>query len=157
MTYEIVPAQISHLLPLAANMREADRREVWASHRLTPYEALSTSLKTSERAWVALVEGQPIIIWGVARDGSIYSSQGVPWMLATNELEQKYWLSFLKESRHQVLNMMDGFERLENFVHGGNKLSIKWLKWCGFHMSQAPIDFNGEDFYQFWRDAKCVA
>lgn len=150
LEYEIVTADNSHLLPLAADMREADRREVWASHRDKPYEALSRSLKASDRAWTALVGGRPVLIWGVARSGCLLSEKGSPWMLGTNELPQ-YWLEFLRQSRGWVEKMQKGYALLENYVHGANEISIRWLKWCGFQMAEEATVFNREIFYRFWR------
>ena len=149
LNYKIVPAEVSYLLPIAANMRPADRREVWASHRDTPYEALSRSLGASERAWAAIVDGQPVVVWGVARGGCVFSRKGVPWLLGTVALE-KYWLEFLKQSRPWVDLMRDGYDLLENYVHGENHLSIKWLRWCGFQVSREETTIHGETFYRFW-------
>ena len=38
--WEIVPALPEHIDAVAADMRPEDRREIWASHRHTPAEAL---------------------------------------------------------------------------------------------------------------------
>lgn len=158
LNYRIVPAEVSHLLPIAASMRAADRREVWASHRDTPYEALSRSLGASEKAWTAIVDDAPAVVWGVARGGSVFSRKGLPWMLGTDDIA-KYWLEFLKQSRPWVDLMREGYELLENYVHGENQLSIKWLRWCGFQVSLEETKIHGENFYRFSRkgDGPCVA
>ncbi len=152
MEYSIVPADKAHLLPLAAGMRAADRREVWASHRNVPYEALSRSLKTSERAWTALLDGRPMVMWGVARLGSIMSEVGTPWLLGTDDLK-KCWLELLRQSRPWVERMQEGYRRLENYVHHDNRLSIRWLLWCGFRVEPEETIFHGEVFHKFWRKA----
>ncbi|MDR2946432.1 MAG: hypothetical protein LBV79_06780 [Candidatus Adiutrix sp.] len=150
--YRIEHGNVSHLLPLAANMREADRREVWASHRDNPYEALSRGLKTSARVWTAIVDERPVMMWGVARSGCVFSRKGRPWMLGTEELKN-YWIEFLRQSRSWVARMQEGCELLENYVHGENRLSISWLRWCGFEISPEQTIIRGEVFYRFWRKA----
>jgi RimJ/RimL family protein N-acetyltransferase len=49
--------------------------------------------------------------------------------------------------------MQERFPRLENYVHAKNKLSIRWLKWCGFTLDmEVPELINDEEFYLFWRN-----
>ncbi len=148
----VVPAAREHLLPMAADLRPADRREVWASHRRSPYEALAHSLGFSDRAWTAFVNDRPSLMWGVGRGGCILNPVGVPWMLATRGIELVA-REFIRQSRAYVGLMGQGFSRLENYVHAENALSIRWLKWCGFTLVTEPTVFNGEDFHLFWRNA----
>lgn len=152
MDYEIVEANISHLLPIAADMRAADRKEVWFSHRNTPYEALSRSLAASEEAWTAVINGRPALMWGVARRGCVFSIKGIPWLLATDDIK-KCQVEFLKQSRMWVERMMENFAVLENYVYEENLLSIRWLKWCGFEISGRETIINDAIFYKFRKDA----
>ena len=152
LNYRIAPADTSHIQPIAANMRAADRREVWASHRHTPFDALHYSLKHSERAWTAFIDEEPVLMWGVGRQGCILNDTGSPWLLGADGLKPGE-KEFIRQSRRWVKLMQEGYERLENYVHAENRLSIRWLTWCGFEMSKEPTQFHGEDFYFFWRDA----
>ena len=192
--WRIVPALPSHIPCIAAHMRDADRREVWASHRHTPEEALRTSLDYAEinRAWTCLLsvgffssgkevkadrggvdssvhdspdccgltphdgkspaEMVPAFMWGVSRTGSILSTTATPWLLGTDAI-RLVARDFLRHSRGYVYEMQRGFERLENYVHAENVLSRRWLIWCGFTIEMnAPVFFNGEVFYPFWRE-----
>lgn len=150
--WEIVPAAPEHIEVIAANMREADRREVWASHRHTPGQALERSLGRSELAWTCFVHSQPAFMWGVSRQGSLISRTGAPWLLGTSAIFEVR-REFLKQSRAYVDLMQERFPRLENFVHAENRLSIRWLKWCGFVLDDIPELINYEDFFLFWREA----
>jgi hypothetical protein len=149
LRYEIVPAEYGHIPFLAERMREADRREVWAMSRHTPREALTMSLKLSPRAWTALVDGVPGLMWGAARAGSIFCLVGRPWLLSSGVIEGAAKLEFLRRSREFVGEMRKDFPRLSNYVHAANTLSIRWLKWCGFTMDSAPVKIHGEDFFHF--------
>lgn len=150
--WQIVPAAPEHIPALAVDMREADRREVWASHRHTPGQALEKSLARSELAWTCLIEGRSAFMWGVARLGSMISEKGAPWLLGTPAIAGVS-RDFLRQSPFYVAQMQERFPRLENFVHAENRLSIRWLQWCGFTIDDVPELINDEDFFLFWRDA----
>lgn len=150
--WQIVPAAPGHAEPIAENMREADRREIWASDRLLPLCALKQSVLVSSVAWTCLVRGVPAFMWGVTRKGCILSDTGVPWLLGTDAILEVRG-EFLKQSRAYVDRMQKGFARLENIVHAENALSIRWLRWCGFTIGKEPVERNGEKFFPFWREA----
>lgn len=149
--WRITQAMSDHIPAIAQNMRRADRREVWASHRHSPGEALEHALQGSELAWTCFVHGQPAFMWGVARQGSLISRTGAPWLLGTEGL-YAVRRDFLKQSRFYVGMMQSRFSRLENYVHAGNALSMRWLKWCGFTVENDATLINGEPFYLFWRE-----
>ena len=150
--WRIIPADAAHIAPIAADMREADRREVWASHRHEPEQALVASLERSDLAWTCLVDGVPAFMWGAARQGSLITFTGSPWLLATPRIEMVR-RDFLRRSRFYVDVLQARFPRLENYAHAGNRLSLRWLKWCGFSVADAPTMLNNEPFYLFWRNA----
>jgi hypothetical protein len=151
MLWRIVPALPEHIPAIAEDMREADRREVWASHRHTPERALRYSLESAELAWTCFVEGVPAFMWGVSRLGSLISFTGSPWLLGTPAIA-KVAREFLRQCPDYVERMQELFPRLENYIHVENRLSIRWLKWCGFTLETEPKRFNGEVFYMFWRE-----
>ena len=154
--WEIAPAAPEHIPFIAMDMRKADRDEVWASHRHCPIEALEMSLTRSELAWTCLIEDHPAFMWGVARQGSMISLKGAPWLLGTNlffQAHRKLHREFLRQCPAYVDRMQERFPRLENFVHAKNTLSIRWLKWCGFTLDMdVPELINDEEFYLFWRN-----
>lgn len=150
--WRIEPADDAHISFIADNMREADQREIWASSRHTPDVALRKSLELSALAWTCFVDGTPAFMWGVAGQGGILSEAGAPWLLGTDAI-YKVSREFLRQSRAYVDRMQALFPRLENHVHAGNALSIRWLTWCGFTLDEAPVRINGEEFFMFRRDA----
>ena len=151
MGYLIIPAQAMHIPIIAADMREADRCEVMASHGHTPEQALAASLVRSPLAWTCVVDGAPAFMWGVARAGSLLSFTGRPWLLGTPAI-LTVQRQFLRQSRSYVARMQDRFPRLENWVHADNRASMRWLRWCGFTISAEPESINGNHFYRFWRE-----
>jgi hypothetical protein len=145
-----VKALPEHIPEIAAHMRDADRREVWAYRRHTPEQSLRFSLSRSLVAWTGIIDGNPAAMWGVG-GSSLLSFTGTPWLLATDALLDVR-RPFLLHSRAFVRNMLHLFTRLENHVHAENTQAIRWLRWCGFTIDDVPEEFNGEDFFLFWRD-----
>ncbi|CAK7067810.1 MAG: hypothetical protein DELT_01728 [Desulfovibrio sp.] len=155
ISWRIETATAAHIPHIAANMREADRREIWASDRQTPEEALTRSFALSVMCRTCVINGSPAFMWGVTRRGSILSDTGVPWLLGTNAITAVR-RAFIKQSRAYVEMMQQPFARLENIVHSENALSIRWLAWCGFTIEKEPVERNGETFFPFWRVAACA-
>ena len=154
--WSIIEALPEHIPAIAANMREADRREVWASHRHTPQEALAFALQRSELAWTCVVDGLPAFMWGAARTGSFLRHSGAPWLLGTPAI-LKVRHDFLRYCPHFIAVMQGAFPCLENYVHAGNRLSIRWLKHLGFTVNEEmPELMNNEDFFHFQRVAECM-
>lgn len=146
--WRIVPATEQQMFLLAPRLRAEDCREVWASHRQLPLEALLVSLRSSPLAWTCLLEDEPAFSWGVA--GKLGENTGRPWLLASPDL-LRVRRDFLLLSRKYVELMQQRFPLLENYVHGANLLSRRWLAWCGFKEEAHPSLLHGEIFYRFWR------
>ena len=147
---EIVKAKSSHIPHIAVNMREADKAEVWASHKHSTAEALTASFAASTVAFTGLVDGVPAAMWGVGGTGSFLQLIGSPWLLGTPDAVKNARF-FLKVNRLHIQYFQQLYPRLQNYVHMGNTTSIKWLKWCGFTVEKEPVEFGAlnEKFYFF--------
>lgn len=130
--YEIVEATEAHLEEAAANLRQADRDELWAAFHFTPSEALAAA--KSEKTFASLADGKVLCIYGTWRP-SATGLLGVPWMLSTNELP-KHYRYFARESKNYVSHLKQRFLSLENYVDARNSLAIRWLRWLGFVMEK---------------------
>lgn len=135
---------------VAKNMREADKREIWRSHRSTPEQSLELGMK-GDVCLAFCVDDQPVALFGVTRY-TVMSPKGVPWLLGTDgiRLAVKY---FLKESRKYVEAMNYSYKVLENYVDKDNELSVRWLKWLGFDLKE-EIEVHGHTFIRFEKKAK---
>jgi len=133
---------------IAADMRQADADEVWASDNQTPLEALIEGWKVSDLAVVITVNDEPCVMIGlVIRD--ILSGAGIPWLLGTDNA-LKYKRQFLTQVPAVINEMLNICPRLYNYVHVDNKVSVKWLKRIGFTFDEpAPYGCEKELFYKF--------
>ena len=122
---------------VCTHMRQADKTEIWASHRRTPKQAAIVCGNVSPH--IALVDGVPCIIFGCTR--------GTPWLLAT-PLIQTIGVRFIRGSKDFVDEWLDQYKVLENYVHADNEVSIQWLKWLGFSFKETVI-VNDEKFIRF--------
>lgn len=142
-----------HAAHIAANMRESDAREVFASSGSTPLDALKTGLKVSDVCITTLVDDEPVAMGGISPI-SLLSGIGAPWLLATDKAEQ-YPMSFLRLSRRFVWRYVGSrYSRLENFVDARNETSIAWLEWLGFTINDPePYGVYRLPFRRFYMEA----
>lgn len=116
-------------------MRRADREEVWASHRMTPEEALRFSVgRSGEHAWAVERGGRIVTLFGCA-PMSLVGSSGTPWLLGSDEI-QDIRLTFLKYSRPIVRQLSARFALLENWIDARNTLHLDWARWTGFRVEE---------------------
>lgn len=138
-----------HLHPLARNMRDADREEVFASSGHAPLQALELSLLASEDTTTALLDGEPVAIFGCAR---LADGIGGPWLLATDDFYKVNPRTVLEVTRAFVNSWLDRYEILANYVHHRNTTSIRWLKAAGFTIHEAvPFGHLQKPFHLFTR------
>ncbi len=138
---DIVPATLDHAKRMAPNLRQADVDEILAASRSRPLEALEKSLEFSREAWTALVDGEPACMWGAGPLG-IFGGTGGIWLLGTDVIE-KHPKKFLIESRRFLEIISTVYIKLSNYVDARNTVSLRWLKWLGFEISE-PEPFGAE-------------
>lgn len=146
---ELVPATLEHAEYIAANVREMDAQEIWASSRQKPFHAMQSGIKYSDQAMTGLVDGIPVLMWGVVFE-SLVGNIGTPWMIATKHLDQ-HAVSFLRRCRKPVLDMMKKYDTLINHVDARNICAIRWLGWLGFIVEEQPKPYGVDDvpFHKF--------
>ena len=116
---------------LASHMRQADRDEVWASHRATPLEALTRSVQRSGGiCWSVERPNRVVAIFGCAVV-SLLGETGTPWLLGSDEIAD-IRITFLRYSKRIVANLSRSFALLENWIDVRNTLHLDWARWVGF-------------------------
>jgi hypothetical protein len=129
-------------------MRQSDRDEC-AAGGLTAQRALEGSFEISARAWTALVNDEPVCMFGVT-PLDILGGIGSPWLLAAAEFK-KHYVTFIRLSKEYLEKELEIFPHLVNFVDARNTLPARWLKWLGFKFDHKPVPYGpfGMPFYRF--------
>jgi hypothetical protein len=127
---------------IAYNLREADRCELQETG--DPVDLLLKGWQVSDWCNVALVDGLPAVIWGVA---GADERTGSPWLLATDAID-KISKTFLMHCKPDIDRMLAAYPRLFNYVHIGNHKAQQWLQWLGFDLYNQPTGQNNQ-FYLF--------
>ena len=145
---QIVSVTQKYVEYVAANMRQADVDEAWASNHMGPLEALESSVEMSRGAKAGLANGEVFCIFGTAR-ASALSFNGIPWLLGTDKLP-KYSRGFLRLNKKYIKQIKKEFDYLENYVDARNHITIKWLEWLGFKVN-APVPYGADNlpFHHF--------
>lgn len=149
MTEAVVKAAtMDDAVAIARKPRFADKMELWAMARMTPYEGLKRGLQKSDFAYTGFVQGVPICMWGVAPSAPL-GRMGTPWMIGSWELD-RHAKTFVKECRKYIDEMFRDYELLRNFVDVRNVKSINWLRWMGFEIGDIkPIGPDRLPFHEF--------
>ncbi len=139
---------------LSENLREADKKELFATSGRTPEESLTNAFThDSLGIWVGVYEGNPEIIFGVTKCDN--EDVGFPWMVCTDKLKDSP-REFISKCKRWVEGFSRNFPLLINFVHAENDLHIRWLKWCGFDFVKLHDSYghSGEPFWEFRMEQK---
>jgi hypothetical protein len=133
---EIVPARLTHVGPIALNMREIDQLECRIFGH-SPKEALRAGLLASTIAWTAIIDGRPEAMFG-ASTVSMLDSIGKPWLLMTDEAVRHH-KALVRFGRIYTAAIQRHYMQLENWVHVDNVVAIRWLSRLGFAVGGVDV------------------
>ncbi len=147
----IEPATLAHADYIGMHMRQSDAVEVMASHGHNPVEACRHAMMVSDHVFAGMADGVPFYLFGM-REGTVLNHTGYIWGLGTDELLH-HAKSFWPASRNFVAYCRGHVDRLENFVHIDNHVSIAWLRRLGFRFDDpAPYGVAGDNFLRFYME-----
>lgn len=139
---------------IAANLRPADLAEMRALQgpdMEDPFWTLVESWDNSAATWLILDRTDlPIGIFGVAPH--YVSGLGIAWLVGTEGIEREA-LSIARQTSGYIEQMNRYFPILWANVDARNELSMKWLEWSGFHITDANSQAGAEKrlFLEFVR------
>lgn len=137
----IVRAEETHVGQLLRKgLRDADRLELYRASGMDDADALADSFHLSTDRYAILVDGLCIAMFGVCPD-NLFTDTGVVWMLTSKEVET-YWLRFARMSKRTVEILFDRWAHLYNWVDAENEVSLSWLKWLGFDVSEDTVAYG---------------
>lgn len=137
---------VQNLEFLSEGLRESDVKEIRCVFPTGPLQAvLQWSVDNSVETLVAHNGCRPVALFGCG----VTEQGGVPWMLATNELETLKTTT-LRSVKTVIDAWLDHYGYLYNDVHKDNKKSQAMVRWLGFTIDPEPSDFH-PDFHRFWK------
>ena len=149
MKHEIVQLTHEHLNHIVTVAREADRIEFAYQSELPMRQVLGDMLRISHRARCGLIDGEPIVCFGVCKP-VVLSTEGHPWAIASRRVEEPACRRlFLKHSRSALAEIVGGYTNIWNVIHEENSLAIRWLTWLGFTISDTRFEIGGGWFRRF--------
>lgn len=151
MGVQAIYVEADHIDELIRNVRDMDRREMWALARLKPEDAIPASVERSASASRAVVndDGDLLCIFGICPT-AILGNAGAPWMIGT-DLLQEYRRDLVVRSRAFVRYSLRSFDKLSNVVWAENTVSIRYLKAIGFTVGEEKTSrITGARYHEFW-------
>ena len=147
MKIDITRPTQGHADYIARHLREVDRMEAWELHRLSPTMAVNGGLFLSEQSYAVLVDDEPVLVFGVQPE-SMVSSTGVVWLLATDNII-KIRKQFIKRCKKVLLDLIQDYDVVYNYVYTKNTIALRWLKWLGFMIHPAEaMGATGAEFHK---------
>lgn len=147
---EIVLATTDLAWQLAHHVREPDAAEVEASTGHTPLEALVESVRLSAVAKAALVDGQPMALFGFV---DLSRQWGPGWAgvwAITGTLVDEHPAAFQAATVRELAAALERWPTLTNFVDCRYRRSIRWLERMGaIFLEPQPFGVAQLPFAQF--------
>lgn len=137
---------------IISGLRDADRREVELSSGKPAGIILRESVALSDWARVAALDGDPVVLYGLA---AIQPGIGAPWMVATDRIRE-IGRQFMPACRREVDIMQRQYPLLWNRVATFNTCSIRWLRRLGFTVATNVLTGTDSAFHDFTRTAPDV-
>ena len=141
-----VPAKIEHVKLISDRLRVLDLEEMWAQG-LGPHTVLRRSLRGSLWARTYFIDGEAGAIMGLG--GTAIGDLGAPWLLTT-ALVERIPVTFVKQAKLIVAEMLQQKPRLENHVLASYRGACRLLQILGFTLDEAkPYGPNSILFRRF--------
>ena len=131
VNYEIKESEFWHISQLCGTLRYDDLAEI-TCFGMRPFATIKACYKTSHLRRSVFVEGQLAAMWGLA--GVILSGRGEPWLLTSKAIE-KIPVSFVREGREEINEMLTMCHRLEGITTEAYPRAHRFLRALGFTLS----------------------
>ena len=118
---------------IVPHLRREDVKEIHEMTGLTPDLPVVYSIVHSEKGYAAILDDKPVAVFGI--------HNGLIWLVATDDIA-KYPVTFYRLSKNLFQSLKSGYSFLHNWVHEDNHLSLRWLKWLGFHVEPEVNHFH---------------
>lgn len=122
---------------VASRLRKADVAEVLALG-CPPEKAVETSRNASDFAWTALINGEPVMLFGCGC--SLTSPVAEVWALGTDACTAVP-RDMLVYGRQKIREMLDIYPEMQNYCDARYTAAHRWLKKLGFVIGD-PVPYG---------------
>ncbi len=127
---EIVEPTLAHVREVLADLRERDRAEM-EGVGLKPRHVLHRLYRDALFKRAIVVDGATVAVWGV--NGALGSSEGEPWIFATNKA-RSIPLTFFKVARREIGSLLEVKRRLATWCADDSLQSARFWRLVGFRV-----------------------
>lgn len=131
------------------NLRPIDRLEAALFSGQVPMDAIRESVVSSFDSKVALVDDEPVCIFGIAAGTDVC----FPWLLGTHLMDEQPPVRIMVQAREFLSKYTSLY--LRNAILSDNIRSIRFLSGLGFSFTPA-FDYEGYSIKLFERRPICV-
>jgi len=131
---------------VADQMRKEDRDELWILGRTLPSDAIETSIRVSNEAYIVYVSEKPAAVFGASIP--VLGDVGVPWFLGTRAVDD-HATEYMRKGREFTAHLLTQCERLENIALKSNRRTLVFLSRMGFVIGQAFRTATGAEAVRF--------
>lgn len=117
---------------------------VESTHGGSVDEVLKSMYDGSQRSWVCLLDGEPVILWGVA-GASFFSEHVYLWTILSENIK-KAPVGIARLSKKVIADLLEQFPLLELSVNPAHPLAGCWAEWLGF--KEVPSEIPGLKQYR---------
>ncbi len=126
--YEVIPASVRHIRPMAKRMRAAGAITV-EGFGYNPREALRRVFVSSFYCRTAMMDGAPVAMWGAC--GSLLSDTAVVW-LVLSEIVQSLPMAIVREARAELARLAEEYDVINTTVIPDDEASVRFAVFLGF-------------------------
>lgn len=151
---KIIPATDDNLKEMEGKFPEVNEEECWNYAHISAYEALKIMMDGAKDKKAILINGKTIAIFGVNHRDTNPKLGGV-WMMVTTDFKKYGARLIVREAKKYLAEMFKGFTMIESWVYKKNKLTARWMKWCGFvPIHEYDIGVENQTFvnYRLYKD-----
>lgn len=130
MVVELKDAELADIIELAKHMRAGDAAECRAIGG-TPWQVAVSAWGLSFRRWAVRLDGQLMLVFGLAEAGTLCAPEYNVWLLTTTVADRSR-VAFYKEVRRCFGILTQLRVPLFVHVHAEYKMAIRMLEALGF-------------------------
>lgn len=127
-SYEVLPASVMHIRPMARAMRAASVITV-EGFGYNPREALRRIFVSSFYCRTAVMDGKPVAMWGVC--GSILGDEATVWLVLSNAI-QALPKAIVREARAELAKVAENYRVVNTTVVPDDEVALRFAIFLGF-------------------------